>query len=332
MEISNCRISGVGNEAIMNLENRKGKFDTAYIFIEPNGYGIQLVNCTQTIVKNSKIIDVFGQGVRITGDNNQTTSDITIESNRIAYIYDDAVKFEVKGDQNDQSPELAKLPFKGGVVRNNIIHDIGLGVTRLPFARHGMYLKAADILVEGNTIYNCFYGSGISLRNAGIIRNNTIWNCAYACIAYHAQTKTTESTKEVIIENNNCLQEYGMDFPMRHIANPTKGFNACVYGCIMLGIDNKQADSPLFIEQFIVRNNTCKLYKDYPSELDKRTIENDYPKITGRRPIPMLHVGGRPSETKLEINGNTFMDNRKQKCYFNTGAVVGIDTSSNVFK
>lgn len=330
VRINNTKVHSVGNEESNSLNNLKGSKE--YVFAFGNAIGIYLLDCNKVIVEKSEVLDVFGQGIKIFGADNIKTSDIILDGNRIAYIYDDAVKFEVKGDQNDNSPESANNPFKGGIIRNNIIHDIGLGVVRLPFARHGMYLKAADILVEGNTIYNCFYGSGISLRNAGIIRNNKIWNCAYACIAYHAQTKTSESSKTVIIENNDCRQEYAMDFPMRHISNPSKSFNACVMGCIMLGIDGKMPKSSLFIEKFIVLNNKCSIYKDFPSELDKRTMVNDKPVNSGKRQIAMITINGKNDATKLSITGNTLIDERVEKIYFNDFKTIATDTIGNILK
>ncbi len=185
-------------------------------------------------MSGNEVRDVLGQGIVANGDSREHTSDITLEGNRIAHIYDDAVKFQVRGDQGDLDPSEIALPFLGGVVRGNVIHDIGLGATRLQAPRHGMYLKAADILVEGNTIYNCFFGSGISLRNAGVIRSNRIWNCAYACIAYHTKTDTTGTSSTVLTEGNECCQCYSMDMPQRHIYHPSGSINPYAQGNFLL--------------------------------------------------------------------------------------------------
>ena len=257
-------------------------------------------------MSGNEVLGVFGQGIVAYGDSREHTGDITLKGNRIAHIYDDAVKFQVRGDQGDLDPSEIALPFLGGVVRGNVIHDIGLGATRLQAPRHGMYLKAADILVEGNTIYNCFFGSGISLRNADVIRNNRIWNCAYACIAYHTQTDTTGTSSKILIEGNECRQEYAIDMPQRHIYNPSSNINPYVQGTILLGLDCYYTgmnpvptrESHLFVENISLRNNRSFLYRDYPERI-------------GERPIPHLRVNGLGADHKLEITGNTFTDERR---------------------
>ncbi len=329
VKVENCKIISVGSENKYYLEKRTAVFNKEYVFAQLGGvYGIYIKNCKNVLVTNSEVLDVFGQGIRVDGDNNMTTSDITIDSNRIAYIYDDGIKYSVDGDQMPFNNPKAK-PFRGGIVRNNTLHDIGLGVSRLDFARHGMYLKAADILVEGNTVYNCFYGSGISLRNAGIIRNNNIFNCAYACIAYHTQTITTESSKVVLIENNNLRQDYAMDFPMRIVFEPEKEYNHCVQGCIYIGLVNVQKDSCVFIKKCIVQNNTCHLFKDYPSEIGNLKLTNNCASYSGTRKITMFTINGQTNDHEVIIKNNKLIDERLNKYYFNEKFKA--DTISNIY-
>lgn len=255
--IESCFISGISNESAISLDGNKYNEQYGYVFAHPNAQGIDLQNCKHVLILNNQIIDIIGQGIAVTGDDNTTTSHITIDSNRIAYIYDDGIKFQVKGDQSNPSEVM---PFKGGVIRNNVIHDIGLGITRLAFARHGMYLKAADILVEKNIIYNCFYGAGVSLRCAGVIRGNTISNCARSCIDFWQQTNTEGSSQTVEIVDNICRQDFAMTFPMRHVSNPKSIHHLPI---AIINIDYGTNGSYGWIDTYIVKNNKTTFYKDY---------------------------------------------------------------------
>lgn len=310
ISVENCTIKSAGNDTNYDIDKRTGDFNPDYIFCNFLSHGIYIRNSKHIKVLNSEIMDTMGQGIRVHGNDNTKTSDITIEGCRICYTYDDGIKFSVDKDQEPAE----NAPFKGGIIRNNVLHDIGLGMTRLPFARHGMYLKTADVLVEGNTIYNCFYGSGISLRNAGIIRNNKIFNCIYACIAYHTQTITTESSKEVIIEGNNCRQEFAFEMPMRHVYFPERGFNACGKGILYIGANHGKKNSNTYIGKFIIRNNNFTLYKDYPENY-------------GNSKIPMMYFGGNINDVTFIVENNKLVDERKSKYY-----VRGIETPNNIFE
>lgn len=332
VRIERCRILGVGHESSLSLPGepdyapfapsseaqvphepwRDGTLSippenyAGYIFTPLRAYGLHLINCHHVIVSENEVLDIFGQGIVVYGDSRLSTGDITLERNRIAYIYDDAVKFQVRGDQGDLDPSKLSLPFLGGIVRGNVIHDIGLGATRLQAPRHGMYLKAADILVENNTIYNCFYGSGISLRNAGILRRNRIWNCAYACIAYHTQTDATGTSSTLLIEDNNCRQDYALDMPQRHIYRPSGSINPYVQGTFLLGLDCYYTGmdpvldrhSRLFVANIILRRNRSFLYRDYPDRI-------------GERAIPHLRINGLGPDHHVDVSDNTFTDERR---------------------
>jgi hypothetical protein len=331
VRVEKCRVIGVGNECHLALPGETGYAPFAllpttqtplepwrdgtlaippakyegYIFTPLPGYGIHLINCHNVVVTNCDVLDVFGQGIVVYGDSRESSGNVTIEGNRIAYIYDDAVKFFVLGDQGDLDPTQMNLPFLGGVIRGNVIHDIGLGLTRLQAPRHGMYLKAADILVEDNTVYNCFYGAGISLRNAGIIRNNRVWNCALTCIVYQTQTLTEGSSSTVLIEGNECRQDFAFDLPVRGIYNPAGPFCPYGHGTILLGLScyytgmSRIVDrhSPLFVENFILRNNRSFLYRDFPCNL-------------GERQIAHFNINDIGPDHKIEVTDNTLTDER----------------------
>jgi len=300
VRIENCVIRNVGNETMSDYVSgslfpkdsadypqKRGKFHSS---------GILLNNSSNITISKCEITDIFGRGLLVEGDVWENAQNIVIDSCRIAYIYDDGMLFTVsyKGGESEMT---TKLTFKGGRITNNLIHDIGLGTSQLPFARHGMYLKARDVLVEGNTIYNCFYGQGISLRNAGIIRNNKVWNCyAGLCIAYWAQTNVEGSSKTVVIEGNQCRQDYKIDFRMRHISFLNKNHNAELP---MISVAYNQGTLNDYIEKFIIRNNTCIANQDYLTNT---------PLIGG--------IGALKPYQSVKVENNNFYDNRNVKKYY----------------
>lgn len=258
--VRNCNIRNIGNESYsdywasilpkdsIDYPQTKGKFYAV---------GIKVYNSKDVKINSCEIMDVFGQGILVEASKATFGGEVLIENCRIAYIYDDGIKFTVKDDQ--YKPNMV-LPYKGGIIRNNIIHDIGLGISQLPYARHGMYLKSRDILVEGNTVYNCFYGQGISLRNAGIIRNNRIWNCYSGCINYWAQTNTEGSSKKVIIHKNQCRQDYNIDFFMRHIEH-LNNVDRNIPNLIQVAYVQNQVVA--YIKEYEITDNICILGHDY---------------------------------------------------------------------
>ncbi len=310
IRIEHCVVRHVGSEALSDYVKGSLLPKDSADYPQKRGHfeskGIYLFNSKEVVIADCDITDVFGQGIKVNGDDYTKTSDIIIENNRIAYTYDDALKFEVSGDQSKVDEVL---PFKGGIVRGNLIHDIGLGVTQLPFARHGMYLKARDILVENNTVYNCFYGQGISLRNAGIVRNNKVWNCCGGlCIAYWAQTNTEGSTKTVVIEGNQCRQDYTMNVVMRNINTLTKKPDNGLQPMILVAYSQDQDKAR--IDQFIVKNNTCIANQDFNS--DKALIGG---------------VGKLQPWQQVVVENNILIDHRVKKNYYSK---MPLDVKTNM--
>lgn len=292
VRIENCTVRRIGNESVIG-KNIQYKGDKGQYEFEPKGIdGIRLEDCYDVRIYKSDITDVFGRGVHVLGRSWQTTGNITVEESRIAYVDDDGILFH--SDKDQANPE-AVLPLKGGKIINNVIHDVGLGLTRLAFARHGMYLKTRDVLVEGNRIYNCFYGQGISLRNAGIIRHNTVWNCRGG-IAYWSQTNTEGSTRRVLIEDNNIRQDFAMVFPMRHIDFPERIHSLTSAGIVF------QLPKETFnqMDSVIIRHNTILIRPDY---VDEAAV-----------------VGGSGiadnQKTAVHIYGNTLTDQRTKANFF----------------
>lgn len=303
VRIDNCVIHRIGNEA---MQEKGVRLIKGHEFVPPlldHVAGILLNNCTGVDIVGNEITDSASKGVTvvITPERLNESVETLIEGNRIAYIYDDGIDFNVTGGRNH--PNL-----KGVTIRNNLIHDIGTGLTRLGFARHGMYLSVRDAVVEGNTIYNCYYGQGISVRNSGVIRNNKVRNCASACIAYWAQAITEGGAGTLLIEGNECRQDFAIPIPIRHISFPDKLQHLPLGALVIQHADNPQAK----MKQITIRNNRLLVGADYAE---------DNPVISG---------SGDPSKgaASIVIEGNTLTDMRKKPHYFGN-IPAGVDITRN---
>ena len=98
-------------------------------------------------------------------------------------------------------------PVPGLIIRDNLIHDVGkYADPNGNSPKHGMYIKATDALIENNVVYNCFDGSGISIRSTGVVRGNKVWNTKGGNLVYWPQ-KVAGSSEKLIIENNVVYQD-----------------------------------------------------------------------------------------------------------------------------
>jgi parallel beta-helix repeat protein len=286
IRIEHCTIRRIGDERELD---RTALYDGYEFIIDADHIsGVSLHDCRDVTLANNDITDVFGRGIKVSASRGGEDLGIVIERNRIAYILDDAILFVAEGDQSNPA---VSTPLRGGRISGNLIHDIGLGLTRLPFARHGMYLKIQDVLVEDNTIFNCFYGQGISLRNAGILRRNRIRNC-HGGIAYWAQTNTAGSSRQVVIEDNTIRQDFALDLPMRHIAYPAKNRTGRPeFPGIVFQYNN--ADH-LRLDRVTIRRNQIEIHADYDA------------------PAPLITGQGDPADCRfaLDLADNVFRDHR----------------------
>lgn len=135
IRIEECLIRRIGNEAVQETGVRVIKGHEFVPAPLDHLAGISLHNCRNVDIIGNEITDSASKGITI-----------TVSAQRM------------------NEPVYA-------LIESN---RIGLGLTRLGFARHGMYLSARDAVVEGNTIYNCFYGEGISVLNIGAHSSNKI--------------------------------------------------------------------------------------------------------------------------------------------------------------
>eukprot|EP01029_Cantina_marsupialis_P006923 TRINITY_DN1763_c0_g2_i1.p3 TRINITY_DN1763_c0_g2~~TRINITY_DN1763_c0_g2_i1.p3 ORF type:complete len:393 (+),score=77.66 TRINITY_DN1763_c0_g2_i1:8167-9345(+) len=121
------------------------------------GYGILMGAIKNVTISNCIIRDIKHAGIAIWEEDE--ADNITIEDCEIYNIQSDGIRFGQKQ--------------YNVVIKNNKIHDAGLSGTG---GRHGIYVMCRDFLIEGNTIYNCTGGSGISARSCGTIKKNKIYD------------------------------------------------------------------------------------------------------------------------------------------------------------
>jgi hypothetical protein len=107
-------------------------------------------------------------------------------------------------------------PMPNVVIENNLIYNTGQKpVTGVFSPQHGMYVKAIDATVRGNTIYNAYDGECISIRSTGTITRNTFWNWKTAGLAYWNQ-KPAGPSAWFWAENNVGHQISGNDNSMAY--------------------------------------------------------------------------------------------------------------------
>jgi parallel beta-helix repeat protein len=308
VRVENCVVRRIGTEA---MQERDVRIIKGYEYVPvalDRVYGVHLENSHNITVSGNDITDSASKGITVEADRWDTTSDVLIEKNRIAYIYDDGIDFHTRSTPGATDPQ-ANLLMRGIIIRENLIHDIGLGLTRLGFARHGIYLSVRDAIVEGNTIYNCYYGEGISIRNSAIVRRNKVRNCARACIAYWAQTSTEGTSGEVRIEDNECRQDFALPIPMRHISNPDKKVHHLPLGTIII---NHASNPYAKIRKFIIRENRLFVGEDYAEK------------------NPVIGGNGEPARNQatFEITGNHITDLRATAFPY-ANLPSNVDTSQN---
>ena len=294
VRIEDCVIRRIGNEKMLG-ETRMVKGYEYLSHALDQLAGIYLSDCKTIVISGNEISDSVSKGIALhaSGQKWKEPVDTLIENNRIAYIVDDGIDFHTHAP--GPSKDIHSM-LSGVTIRNNVIHDIGLGLTKLGFARHGIYLSTRDAVVEGNTIYNCFYGEGISIRNSAIVRNNRVWNCARSCISYWAQGSTENGTQTLLVEGNECRQDFMMDFPMRHISTPEK-----IHVLPIAVMSWQYSDSPFTkMESITFRNNKLRMGKDF----------------LGSQPI--MGGSGNPEKStqKITLSDNTLTDDRAKPVFF----------------
>ena len=236
-------------------------------------------------VKNCTIFDVDGNGISTQG-----TSTVDAEPGKSTH----------------------DRPIPGTKILNNLIYDTGLDPDLAGNSpKHGMYIKAWDCLIEGNTVYNCYDGQGLSVRSTGVVRGNTVYNCKSGPFCYWAQ-KPAGPSQKLIVENNLFYQT----------KNLTSG--ATLHTDVRLcAINPWQTSSGFKYDDFTVRYNTVILYSEVQtsSTIPVIYIGNNYnnAKVYGNLIVDLRTVAGAPrylstawgstSTSTLAKNSSNYMVN-----------------------
>lgn len=150
--------------------------------------GIYLRDVNNVYIKNCEIYNVGGSGIRL--GSGGSTSNVTIEGNTIYNTIENGISVAQRYESGIDHKNLRIL--------NNIIHDTA---TPGDDKHHGIYVQSQDSLIEGNTVYNCNGGNGISIRSSGIVRKNKLWNIDGTPIKYYGDHMKGPSDL-LLIENN----------------------------------------------------------------------------------------------------------------------------------
>ncbi|MEO1049336.1 MAG: right-handed parallel beta-helix repeat-containing protein [Bacteroidota bacterium] len=190
--IKNCQNVYVSNVSILNTDTKFTK--SSAIRIERSDY-VVVDHCRIDNHDASFDGPVHAHAINLA----KPTSNITIQNNTISNEAGSGIN--TAGKSGDYDP-VHDNPIPNCIIRNNIIYNTGLRpdlVGNSP--THGMYVKAQDVLVENNTVYNCYDGSCLSIRSTGIIRGNKCWNAKGSVFAYWPQ-KPGGDSELLLIENN----------------------------------------------------------------------------------------------------------------------------------
>ncbi|MBL8995646.1 MAG: right-handed parallel beta-helix repeat-containing protein [Spirochaetia bacterium] len=263
----------------------------------PGVDGLNIQNCRNVLIYRCTVSNVAGEGIHIYATNEYGTENVTILDSLVSHAREDGIKVETRDDQ--VMPFVN--PMKNVRILSNRIRHTGLGTTSLPAARHGMYVKAQDALIEGNLVFHSYYGSAITLRSSGVIRGN---RCGYSyqwAIGMTSQTRLGPS-KTVLIENNVIYMDLAY-------AGSTIG------GGIRYSKDSTTA-MQFPPEKSITRFNTLHFKNEYA--------------------LPQAMIQLSSSIASNEVYGNLLVDQRSTPIYIGTspGAVLSQNyqtSSASVF-
>ena len=254
--------------------------------------GVDINNSTNVTVKDSVISKIFSSG-------HSAGIKITLDNNHIYNTYGNGI---VSGgsSNNSDTQTVHDTPVPGLKVIDNLIHDTGKTPTPMLNApTHGMYIKAQDAYIAGNTVYNSFDGTGISLRSTATVINNKVWDTKFSAVAF-LQMKPAGSSMKSTFENNKLF----------YTDNKPEGISP------LLGLhwQGEEDTYPLRYDNFTIRNNELSICTEAAS----------------RSPIVKLY----PFDN-LTITNNNFVDRRQNIRFFSYHADSPIryekDKSMNSF-
>ncbi len=268
--IKNCLIENIKYSSSQGIALRINNFSDVLIdsitirhHRAPNGHSSALnidgALSKNITVQNSTIYDVDGGGIVTNG-----TSTVDVEPGKSTH----------------------DRPIPGVKILNNLIYDTGLSPDDSPLQnspKHGMYVKAWDCLVEGNTVYNAWDGQCISIRSTGVVRGNTCYNARTGPFSYWPQKPAGPSNK-LIVENNVFYQTKNM----KSVAD-TRPISTDVR---LLAINPWDTTVGKKFDDFIVRFNTVVMYNA----------------VQTNATIPVIFIGFNYNNVK--VYGNYIVDLR----------------------
>ena len=204
--------------------------------------GIRIHNSTNVTIAKSVISRIssprHSAGIKITGSK---SANIAIADNHIYETYGNGIVSDGCSDCA-ATQTVHDTPVPGLKITDNLIHDTGKTPTPVRNSpTHGMYVKAQDAYIAGNTIYNTFDGEGISIRSTAIVRNNKVWDTRLAAIGF-LQMKPPGNSMKSVIEDNELFF--------------TKNKPQSLGTKSLLFLNwSKKSSYPLRYDNFVVRNN-----------------------------------------------------------------------------
>ncbi|MEL6441279.1 MAG: right-handed parallel beta-helix repeat-containing protein [Cyanobacteria bacterium J06621_8] len=171
--------------------------------------GVRIWQSTDIIIEDSEFSRIFspGHSAGIKIARGELTANVTIDNNHVYNTYGNGI-VSGGGSAALEPNQAHDTPNPGLRITNNLIHDIGK--TPSPRANspvHGLYIKAQDAYIAGNTVYNSFDGEGISIRSTAVVIDNKIWDTKLAALAFYQDAPAGPSQKSVIKNNELFFTE-----------------------------------------------------------------------------------------------------------------------------
>lgn len=283
-----------GNDAIAIVNSDNVYIDNVVVDRlggKNNLSGIRIHNSTNVTIANSVISKIssprHSAGIKITGSK---SANITIANNHIHETYGNGI---ISGGCSDcaATQTVHDTPVPRLKITNNLIHDTGKTPTPVRSSpTHGMYVKAQDAYIMGNTIYNIFDGQGISIRSTAVVLNNKVWDTRLAAIGF-LQMKPPGNSMTSVVKNNELF--FTKNKP------PSLGAKSLLF----LNW-SKKSSYPLRYENFIVRNNKLAICTSNVEDL----------------PLIKLYPFAN-----LTIDRNKLIDRRQNQHFFDYLGTIDID-------
>ena len=272
-----------------------------------NVQNVTIENCELHHAKHGIWADTLRNGVYA------SSSGVTIRNNHIHDVFHDGMQFKIHPDEFSYN-------YAGTLIEDN--HIAAWGEANFDdFLYHGIYMKAADAVIQDNYFSDGAGGDAITIRTAGIVRRNVINDPNdVGGISYYSQIDSRVSSGHLRIESNIVYSK------------PTTDPNRQAIGTALINLGGLGGDSSSQLDYMVskttVRFNTLVL-KGPDGSRTTKALQID----------PNMAATGRTNE--VAVFGNLLVDTRTTPnlvygtqfadyCAFNaeTGSTAGLVTSS----